>query len=166
MICDWLEVRVLHRRLRCVLMPERSKGYDSSSYGENLVGSNPTQHNTSDSGGWECGWYRSRSRVRVRVVPQAGSKWFDSTRCLFITHARVSVIGQRTRLLPGEMQVRILPWAMGRGEVVTHLPAPSTHNTWIITEKISVATCARMTRIDREDAPFFSSPSAAAVCMR
>ncbi len=26
-------------------MPERSKGYDSSSYGENLVGSNPTQHN-------------------------------------------------------------------------------------------------------------------------
>ena len=25
------------------LMPERSKGYDSSSYGESLVGSNPTQ---------------------------------------------------------------------------------------------------------------------------
>ena len=122
MICDWLEVRVLHRR--CVLMPERSKGYDSSSYGENLVGSNPTQHNTSDSGGWECGWYRSRSRVRVRVVPQAGSKWFDSTRCLFITHARVSVIGQRTRLLPGEMQVRILPWAMGAGRGGNTPPRP------------------------------------------
>ena len=91
----------------------------------------------------------------VRVVPQAGSKWFDSTRCLFHTHARVSVIGQRTRLLPGEMQVRILPWAMGAGRGGNTPPRPSTHNTWIITEKISVATCARMTRIDREDAPFF-----------
>ena len=28
-----------------VLVPERSKGYDSSSYGESLVGSNPTQYN-------------------------------------------------------------------------------------------------------------------------
>ena len=100
------------------------------------------------------------------MVPQAGSKWFDSTRCLFITHARVSVIGQRTRLLPGEMQVRILPWAMGAGRGGNTPPRPSTHDTWIITEKISVATCARMTRIDREDAPFFSSPSAAVVCMR
>ena len=27
-----------------VLMPEWSKGYDSSSYGVSLVGSNPTQH--------------------------------------------------------------------------------------------------------------------------
>ena len=28
-------------------MPEWSKGYDSSSYGESLVGSNPTQYNYS-----------------------------------------------------------------------------------------------------------------------
>ncbi len=29
-------------------MPEWSKGYDSSSYGESLVGSNPTQYNYSN----------------------------------------------------------------------------------------------------------------------